>query len=70
MTTYAYGVEFGQVWAEMRATDEPIARYFTTQSQDQILLDPSRLGWTVEEMESWGDDRHWLRIEMTATPAE
>ena len=36
---YAFGVEFGMLYMELKADDpEPIARYFTIQNQDQILL--------------------------------
>ena len=60
---YAYGVEFGMLYPELRDSDEPIARYFTIQNQDQILLAASRLGWAVEEMKPWGRDWFWCRLE-------
>lgn len=67
---YAFGVEFGMLYVEMRAENPaPIARYFTTENQDQILLAASRLGWTVEEIKPWGKDWFWCRMEKYPPPA-
>lgn len=61
---YAFGVEFGQLYAEMRAPDpEPIERCLTRTNQDQVLLAASRLGWTVDEIKK--QDRHWFWIRMS-----
>lgn len=67
---YAFGVEFGMLYARMQGSDDPIASYFTIQNQDQILLTASRLGWSVEEIEPWGSDWFWCRMERAAAPAE
>lgn len=45
--SYAYGVEFGILWARMQAEDA-IDDVFTTENQEQILLAANRLGWHVE----------------------
>jgi hypothetical protein len=67
---YAFGVEFGMLYARMRSSDEPIGDYFTIQNQDQILLAASRLGWSVEEIRKWGDGWFWCRMEKTPAPGE
>lgn len=61
--TFAFGVEFGLLYARMQASDDSIGQYFTIQNQDQILLAASRLGWSVEEMRPWGKDWFWCRLE-------
>ncbi len=66
---YAFGVEFGLLYPQMRDGDGPIEDYFTIQNQDQILLAASRLGWTVAEMEPWGDDWFFVRLEKGTAPA-
>ncbi len=59
---FAYGVEFGLLYAAMRDADE-VADYFCLANQDQILLLASRLRWHVVEMEPWGTDWFWVRLE-------
>jgi hypothetical protein len=60
---YAYGVEFGMLYARMDGGDEDeIEDYFCRANQDQILLAASRLGWHVATMEPWGSD--WLRFRL------
>ncbi|HEV3118692.1 MAG TPA: hypothetical protein VGY58_16705 [Gemmataceae bacterium] len=58
--TFAYGVEFGLLFARMRR-EKVIADYFLRRNQDQILLAASRLGWQVLRMKPQGD---WLWIKM------
>ena len=60
---FAYGVEFGMLYARMQNSDDNIASYFTTYNQDQILLAASRLGWSVQEIDPWGKDWFWCRME-------
>lgn len=64
---FAYGVEFGLLWARMQNEEEPIADYFTRANQDQILLAASRLGWAVAEMKPW--DRYWFWCRLEKAPA-
>lgn len=60
---YAYGVEFGMLYARMDAGSEVlIDDYFCRANQDQILLAASRLGWQVTAMGPCGPD--WLRLRM------
>ncbi len=65
---FAFGVEFGLLWARMK-DGEPIAGYFTVANQDQILLAASRLGWTANmpdppgEPGPWLEDWFWLELE-------
>ncbi len=71
---YAFGVEFGQLYARMRSGEEVIEDYFTIQNQDQILLMASRLGWRVVECEqrerkSWGRDWFWCKMEKGPAPS-
>ena len=46
---FARGVEFGMLYARMKAETE-ITDYFTVDNQEQILLLANRLKWTVETM--------------------
>jgi len=66
---YAYGVEFGMLYARMQTSDEQVADYFCRENQDQILLLASRLGWSVVELKPWDENWFWLRIEKEPTPA-
>ena len=60
---YAYGVEFGMLYARMDAGDDDVIDdYFCRANQDQILLAASRLGWQVTAMEP--HDADWFRIRM------
>ena len=64
---YAFGVEFGMLYPQLRDDSEPISEYFTIQNQDQILLAASRLGWVVAEMKPWKADWFFVRLEKGAT---
>jgi hypothetical protein len=67
---FAYGVEFGMLFARMRDGDEgEIAGYYCMANQDQILLLASRLGWSVDELRPWGRDWFWCRLERGTAPA-
>ncbi len=66
---YAYGVEFGLLYARMQHSGEPVADYFTRANQDQILVLASRLGWSVEEIRPWDKDWFWCRMEKVPAPA-
>lgn len=57
---YAYGVEFGMLYEEMKVVDR-ISDNFCLANQDQILLLMSRLGWRVEHTEVI--DKDWFHIE-------
>ncbi len=66
---YAYGVEFGMLFARMCAEAEGrIAGYFCLANQDQILLLASRLGWSVDELRPWGKDWFWCRLDKGTAP--
>ena len=52
------------LFARMRRT-RFIADYFLRESQDQILLLASRLGWQVVKMKPEGD---WLWLKMKKSP--
>ncbi len=61
---YAYGVEFGMLYARMRDGDEAVIEdYFCRANQDQILLLASRTGWHVAAMEPF-DERCWMRFRL------
>ncbi len=49
---YAHGVEFGMLYARMRASsgEDAIEDLFMVGNQDQILLAASRVGWHVQEV--------------------
>jgi hypothetical protein len=66
---FAYGVEFGLLYARMSNSDEPVTGYFTIQNQDQILLLASRLRWRVRELRRWGKDWFWCELEKPPAPA-
>ena len=57
--TYAYGVEFGQLY-EQTKHEERVAGYYCLANQDQILLLLSRLGWHVDAMKPHDKDWFWL----------
>lgn len=65
---YAYGVEFGMLYARMQVETE-IADYFTIENQEQILLLANRLHWSVSELETT-DCSGWFWVKMQATPTE
>lgn len=54
---FAYGVEFGMLYARMQWMEETeISGYFTIANQEQITLTANRLGWAIESMEEWRHD--------------
>lgn len=54
---FAYGVEFGLLYARMQLHSE-IRDYFCLANQEQILLLVNRMGWQVLEMED--HDGEWF----------
>ena len=67
---YAFGVEFGMLYARMRDSTEPVAEYFTRANQDQILLAAGRLGWSVCEIKPWDKFWFWCRLEKSPAAVE
>jgi hypothetical protein len=65
--TFAYGVEFGLLFARMRGEEEYIADYFCLDNQDRILLLASRLGWTIRSMKLWDEGWFWCEMEKGPT---
>lgn len=66
---YAFGVEFGMLYARMHTDESVIEDYFCRENQDQILLLASRLRWRVASMKTWGRD--WVRLRLEKeSPAE
>lgn len=66
---YSLGVEFGLLWAEMRAKEEhgeAIQGYFRVRNQEQITLAANRLGWKVVEMKPW--ESGWFFLKMERNP--
>jgi hypothetical protein len=59
---FAYGVEFGMLYARMQAEDT-IQDYFCRENQEQILLLANRLGWTVNVVRP--HDEGWFWCEMS-----
>lgn len=55
---FAYGVEFGLLYARMQATDH-IQDYFSRANQELILLLANRTGWRVETIQAWDRDWFW-----------
>jgi hypothetical protein len=67
---FAYGVEFGLLYARMRGGAEAIiSDYFCRENQDRILLLASRLGWSVKQIKPWDKDWFWCALEKEAAPA-
>jgi len=66
--TFAYGVEFGMLYARMRNGCDSIRDFFCRANQDQILLLASRMGWAVQQMKPWGKDWFWCELEKEPTP--
>ncbi|HJT76410.1 MAG TPA: hypothetical protein VJ739_04340 [Gemmataceae bacterium] len=67
--TFAYGVEFGLLYARMQSEAETISDYFCRENQDRILLLASRLGWAVKRIKPWNKDWFWCALEKEAAPA-
>ncbi len=65
---FAFGVEFGLLFARMRSGEERIGGYFCRQNQDRILLLAGRLGWHVEQMQAWDKDWFWCALGKKAAP--
>ena len=66
---FAYGVEFGLLFARMGSGEGEVFGYFCIENQEQILLLASRLGWDVVEMKPWQvapDQTFWLHIRKRA----
>lgn len=59
---FAYGVEFGLLYAHMQNGAGEIKDYFCRKNQDLILLLAGRLGWRVLKMKPW--DKDWFFCEM------
>jgi hypothetical protein len=60
---FAFGVEFGLLFARMQSGVTRIDDYFCRENQDRVLLLASRLGWTVQKVKP--HDRFWFRCVMT-----
>ena len=58
---FAYGVEFGMLWMEMK-TETTVEGYYCLANQDVILLAASRLKWTVDEVRP--HDECWFFLRM------
>jgi hypothetical protein len=67
--TFAYGVEFGLLYARMRSGVKRVKGYFCRENQDQILLLANRLGWTVRKLKPWDEGWFWCVLEKTPAPA-
>jgi hypothetical protein len=59
---FAFGVEFGLLYARLSEGDEEVADFFCRENQDRILLMAGRLGWHVEEMRPHDRDWFWCRL--------
>jgi hypothetical protein len=59
---YAYGVEFGLLYAEMRQKPAVIKNYFLRPNQEQILLLANRMGYLVVSMKPW--DNSWFFLHL------
>ncbi len=66
---FAYGVEFGLLYARMNGGEDHIEEYFCRQNQERILLLANRLGWSVRAIQSSGRDWFWCEMERQAAPA-
>jgi hypothetical protein len=64
---FAYGVEFGMLFTQMRGDQDRIAGYFCRKNQDRILLLASRLGWSVDQIKPWDNDWFWCALEKNAS---
>jgi hypothetical protein len=64
---FAYGVEFGLLYARMKDEAEWIEDYFCRENQDRILLLANRLGWAVRAVKPW--DKFWFWCELERQPA-
>lgn len=63
---YVQGIEYGILYAQMQATDEPIEQFFTRRNQEQILFLANRMGWSVETIEPQDDEWFWCRLAKKA----
>lgn len=59
---FAYGVEFGLLFARMKEETE-IKDYFCRANQERVLLLANRLGWCVDKIERY--DKCWFWLEMS-----
>lgn len=66
---FAYGVEFGMLFARMRAAEDPIEDFFCRENQDRILLLAGRLGWHVVRLKPWDRDWFWVSLQKQPAPA-
>jgi hypothetical protein len=64
---FAWGVEFGLLYARMQSAEDRIGDYFCRENQDRILLLANRLGWAVRTVKPW--DKGWFWCEMEKEPA-
>ena len=62
---FAYGVEFGMLYAEMRSGTDVVQGYHSRAIQEQVTLTANRLGWRVAEMRNHDRDNFWIRLEKT-----
>lgn len=67
--TFAYGVEFGLLYARMRSGAEEIKDFFCRQNQERILLLANRLGWSVRRIKAWDKDWFWCSMKRKPAPA-
>ncbi len=63
---YAYGVEFGMLFEQMKVEDR-IQGLYLTANQEQILLLASRAGWHVRRCGSDHDGWFWLDMRKCET---
>jgi hypothetical protein len=60
---FAFGVEFGLLYAKMQSEVVEIKDYFCLENQEQIFLLANRLGWRIQEIRPWGTDWFWCVLE-------
>lgn len=64
---FAFGCEFGMLYAELKDRPRTIKNYFTIENQEQILLLANRLGYHVVKMKPWGDQWFFLKLRRRDT---
>jgi hypothetical protein len=66
---FAYGVEFGMLYARMQSESGEIKDYFCRQNQERILLLANRLGWKVQRIKARDKDWFFCEMERHTAPA-
>jgi hypothetical protein len=67
---FAYGVEFGLLYARMNDGEERIGDYFCRENQERILLLANRLGWSVLKIKPWDSGWFWCEMEKAPAPVQ